>query len=60
MATTTYLSIIIPLYNEEESVEKLVSKITEVGQYFDFRYEIILVDDGSTDATWQIIELLSY
>ena len=53
-----YLSIVIPLYNEEESVEKLVASILEVGEAFDFSYEIILVDDGSTDKTWEIIEQL--
>jgi glycosyltransferase involved in cell wall biosynthesis len=37
-------------------VEKLVSRINEVGENFDFAYEIILVDDGSTDKTWKIIE----
>jgi len=51
-----YLSFVIPLYNEEESIEKLVSKIIETGDRFDFNYEVIFVDDGSIDATWQIIE----
>ena len=50
------LSIVVPLYNEEESVEKLVSRIVEVGKSFDFPYEIFLVDDGSTDKTWALIE----
>ena len=59
IAAPTYLSIIVPLYNEEESIEKLVATITEVGRQFGFCYEIILVDDGSTDATWQTIERLS-
>ena len=45
------LSIVCPLYNEEESVEKLVSRIVEIGKSFDFSYEIILIDDGSTDKT---------
>ena len=53
-----HLSIVVPLYNEEESVEKLLARILEVGRTFDFAYEIILVDDGSTDKTWQIIEQL--
>jgi glycosyltransferase involved in cell wall biosynthesis len=53
-----YLSIVIPLYNEEESVELIVSRINEVGSKFKFAYEMILVDDGSTDNTWQIIENL--
>ncbi|MFW8600186.1 glycosyltransferase family 2 protein [Desulfobacterota bacterium M19] len=53
-----YLSIVVPLYNEEESVERLVSKIVTTGNNFDFAYELILVDDGSTDNTWQLIEKL--
>lgn len=53
---SAYLSIVVPLYNEEECVEKLVAKIKEVGEGFDFDYELILVDDGSTDRTWQLIE----
>jgi len=53
-----YLSIVIPLYNEEESVEKLLSRIIEVGDQFDFPFEIICVDDGSEDKTWEIIERL--
>lgn len=51
-----YLSIVIPLYNEEESVRSLLSKIIEVTKLFKFDYEIILVDDGSRDNTWEIIE----
>lgn len=53
---TPYLSIVVPLYNEEESVEKLINKIVETGKTFSFDYEIILVDDGSKDKTWDIIE----
>jgi glycosyltransferase involved in cell wall biosynthesis len=47
------------LYNEEESVEKLVAAINEEASKLGRSYEIILVDDGSTDATWQCIERLS-
>jgi len=50
------LSIVVPLYNEEESVEKLLAGILEVTKEFDFTYEIIIVDDGSKDKTWEIIE----
>jgi glycosyltransferase involved in cell wall biosynthesis len=53
-----YLSIAVPLYNEEESVEKLLKRILVVGNEFDFDYEIIFVDDGSEDSTWEIIERL--
>lgn len=54
-----YLSIIVPFYNEEESVEKVLSVILEVGDKFDFPYEIIFVDDGSVDKTWEIVERLT-
>ena len=53
-----YLSIVVPLYNEEESAEKLLYSILEVTENFDFAYEIIFVDDGSNDTTWTIIEQL--
>ena len=53
-----YLSIVVPLYNEEESVEKLLAGILEVTKQFDFAYEIIFIDDGSKDNTWAIIERL--
>ena len=53
-----HLSIVIPLYNEEESVGKLLDRLLEVGQQFTSPYEIIFVDDGSTDKTWEIIERL--
>lgn len=53
-----YLSIVVPLYNEEETVEKLVRRLVEVGSTFSFNYEIILIDDGSTDGTWSVIERL--
>lgn len=55
---SVYLSIVIPLYNEEESVGNLLFKLQEVDKEFDFTYEIILIDDGSTDKTWEIIERL--
>ena len=53
-----HLSIVVPLYNEEESVEKLLAGILEVTKQFDFAYEIIFVDDGSKDNTWAIVEQL--
>lgn len=55
-----YLSIVVPLYNEEEAVEKLVRRIGAVATGFSFDYEIILVDDGSTDKTWSVIEGLRH
>ena len=55
---SVYLSIVVPLYNEAESVKKLLAGIVEAGKKFDFDYEIIFVDDGSKDNTWEIIERL--
>lgn len=53
-----YLSIIVPLYNEEETVEKLLDRILDVAEGFRFSYEVVFVDDGSSDKTWEIIESL--
>lgn len=58
MSSEMYLSIVVPLYNEEESVEKLHARIFEVAEAFDFNYEVIFVDDGSKDKTWEIVETL--
>ena len=55
---SVHLSIVVPVYNEEESVEKLVANIVHAGEQFDFEYELILIDDGSRDSTWKIIERL--
>ena len=54
-----YLSIVVPVYNEEESIEKLVSRVIETGYGFRFEYELLIIDDGSTDGTWPTIERLS-
>lgn len=50
------ISVVIPLYNEEESLPELVSWIKEVMQKNHFTYEVILVDDGSNDGSWKVIE----
>jgi glycosyltransferase involved in cell wall biosynthesis len=56
---SAYLSIIVPLYNEEESVERLIQAVFEVGERFPFSWELVLVDDGSSDDTWSIVERLT-
>jgi len=53
------LSIVIPLYNEEESLPELCDWIVRVVNENHFSYEIIMIDDGSTDDSWCIIETLS-
>ncbi len=50
-----FLSIVVPLYNEEECVDKLITAIHQALAQEQLDYEIILVDDGSTDNTWPII-----
>jgi glycosyltransferase involved in cell wall biosynthesis len=53
------ISIVIPLYNEEESLPELMSWIDRVMQQHSFTYEVIMVDDGSKDGSWHVIENLS-
>jgi glycosyltransferase involved in cell wall biosynthesis len=53
-----YLSIVVPLFNEQESVAKLLDSILQVSNDFAYSFEIIFVDDGSSDSTWAIIETL--
>ncbi|MFP3831531.1 glycosyltransferase family 2 protein [Chryseobacterium sp. SIMBA_028] len=52
------LSIVIPLLNEEDSLEELFSRIDNVCRTSSLSYEIWFVDDGSTDLSWSIIENL--
>jgi glycosyltransferase involved in cell wall biosynthesis len=50
------ISIVVPLYNEVESLPELTAWIRRVMDDHRFSYEIILVDDGSTDGSWMVIE----
>jgi len=54
------ISIVIPLLNEEESLSELYRWIASVMQSNGFLYELIFIDDGSTDGSWDIIENLSH
>jgi glycosyltransferase involved in cell wall biosynthesis len=53
------VSIVIPLYNEEESLPELCSWIERVVTAHQLSYEIVLVDDGSTDNSWAVVETIS-
>jgi glycosyltransferase involved in cell wall biosynthesis len=53
------ISVVIPLLNEEESLPELHTWITNVMQQNGFTYEILFIDDGSTDNSWQIIKNLA-
>ena len=59
MEYTKDLSIVISLFNEEESLPELISWIEEVASREKYSYEVIMVDDGSTDSSWKIIKELS-
>jgi glycosyltransferase involved in cell wall biosynthesis len=52
------ISIVIPLYNEDESLSELTAWIHKVCTGNDFNYEIIMIDDGSTDESWNVINTL--
>lgn len=52
------ISVIVPLYNEEESLGKLHEWIARVMDEHKFSYEIVFVNDGSTDKSWEVIEEL--
>jgi glycosyltransferase involved in cell wall biosynthesis len=53
------LSIVIPLLNEEESLPELCDWINRVCVNHNYTYEVILIDDGSTDDSWNVIQQLS-
>ncbi|WP_231891207.1 glycosyltransferase family 2 protein [Arachidicoccus ginsenosidimutans] len=50
------ISVIVPLFNEDESLPELSEWITRVMKENNFTYEVIFVDDGSTDNSWQVIQ----
>ncbi len=53
------ISVVIPLYNEEESLPELYSWIERVMEEHDFSFEVLFINDGSTDHSWDVIEELS-
>lgn len=52
------ISVVVPLYNEEESLPELAAWVDRVAQANHLSYELIFVDDGSSDNSWQIVETL--
>jgi len=53
------ISIVIPLFNEDESLPELSEWIVRVMTQNNFSYEVIMVDDGSTDNSWQVLQDIS-
>jgi glycosyltransferase involved in cell wall biosynthesis len=52
------ISIVVPLYNEEESLPELMAWITRVVQQHKYLHEVVMVDDGSTDRSWCAVQQL--
>jgi dolichol-phosphate mannosyltransferase len=52
------LSIVIPVYNEEQSLQELHRQLDEVGKQNNLQLDIVFVDDGSTDGSWAVIQNL--
>lgn len=53
------ISVVIPLFNEEESLPELVGWIDRVMKEHEYSYEIVMIDDGSKDTSWQVIQALA-
>ena len=53
------ISVVVPCYNEAGSLERLHSELSDVGSKHNYTFQIVLVDDGSTDGSWEIIENLA-
>lgn len=53
------VSIVIPLYNEEESLPELVAWIDRVCVANNYDYEVVMIDDGSTDNSWEVVKELA-
>lgn len=56
---TLEISIVVPLLNEEESLPELTDWITRVLEEHQLSFEVLMIDDGSTDNSWQVIQTLS-
>lgn len=56
MSQNPQISIVVPLYNEEESLPELHQWIVRVMHANNFSYEVVFVDDGSTDTSWEVVE----
>ncbi|HSF56067.1 MAG TPA: glycosyltransferase, partial [Algoriphagus sp.] len=55
----TQISVVVPVFNEEESLPELTQWISRVMNQHGFSYEVIMVNDGSTDRSWEVIQQIS-
>ena len=56
---TVDISVVVPLYNEEESLPELCAWIAKVMDENNFSYEVLLIDDGSKDNSWEVVKAIS-
>lgn len=54
------LSVVIPVWNEEKTLETLVEKVLSLKDLIDYQLELVIVNDGSTDHSWEILQKLAY
>ena len=55
---TVDISVVVPLYNEEESLPELCAWIAKVMDENNFSYEVLLIDDGSKDNSWEVVKAI--
>ena len=55
-ATDTLISLIVPCFNEAEVLPLLHERIQQAAHDWEFDYEVILIDDGSSDETWELMQ----
>jgi glycosyltransferase involved in cell wall biosynthesis len=53
------VSVVFPVWNEEETLEALHTEVTQAVRILGFRYELVFVDNGSTDRSLEIVKLLA-
>ena len=53
------ISVVIPLFDEAETLDQLHRELVELGVLRGYELQIIMVDDGSTDGSWQAVQRLS-
>lgn len=53
------LSVVLPVYNEENQIEKTVAEVKNTIKQLGEEYEIIIIDDGSTDNSWEVLKNLA-
>ena len=53
------LSVVLPAYNEEQILAKTCRTLKEILSFSEIEYELVFVDDGSSDKTWNVIEKVS-